>query len=86
MVCLTAEVDNVRELSQHPRADAGTRGSEGPWLPHCPWVYLEPENGLLFSAICKASSDNLFVVFLAFLLWGDGFDRCLLYNVMNLHP
>lgn len=45
MACLPAAVDNVRELSQHPRADAGARGSEGPWLPHCPWVYLEPELG-----------------------------------------
>ena len=37
---------------------------------------------LLFSAICKASSDNPF----AFLFLEDGLDYCLLYNVTNLHP
>ena len=36
----------------------------------------------LFSAICKASSNNLF----AFLFLGDGLDLCLLYNAMNLCP
>ena len=34
---------------------------------------------LLFSAICKASSDNHF----AFLFLGDGLDHFLLYNVMK---
>ena len=41
-----------------------------------------PLASLLFSAICKASSDNHF----AFLFLGDGLDHCLLYNVTNLHP
>ena len=36
---------------------------------------------LLFTAICKASSDSHF----AFLFLGDGLDPCLLYNVTNLH-
>ena len=40
---------------------------------------------LLFSAICKASSDN-HDAFFAFLFLGDDFDHHLLYNVMNLHP
>ena len=40
---------------------------------------------LLFTAICKASSDNHFCCF-AFLFHGDGLDPCLLYNVMHLHP
>ena len=35
-----------------------------------------------FTAICKASSDNLF----AFLFLGNDLDHCLLYNVMNLCP
>ena len=37
-----------------------------------------------FSAICKSSSDNHFLF--AFLFLADGFDHCLLYNVMNLCP
>ena len=49
-------------------------------------VYLSfpplPLSSLLFSAICKASSDNHF----AFLFLGDGLDHCLLYSVMNLCP
>ena len=40
---------------------------------------------LLFTAICKASSDSHFAFF-AFLFHGDGLDPCLLYNVMNLQP
>ena len=40
---------------------------------------------LLFTAICKASSDNRFVFF-AFLYLVDGLDSCLLYNVTNLCP
>ena len=35
---------------------------------------------LLFTAICKASSDSHFAFF-AFLFLGDGLDHCLLYNV-----
>ena len=41
---------------------------------------------LLFTAICKASSDLIPFCFFAFLFLGDGLDPCLLYNVMNLHP
>ena len=37
---------------------------------------------LLFSAICKASSDNHF----AFLFLGDGLDHCSMYNVTNFCP
>ena len=40
---------------------------------------------LLFSAICKASSDSHFAFF-AFLFLGDGHDPCFQYNAMNLHP
>jgi len=40
---------------------------------------------LLFTAICKASSDSRFA-FLHFFFLGDGLAPCLLYNVMNLHP
>ena len=40
---------------------------------------------LLFTPICKASSDNHFAFF-AFLFLGDGLVPCLLYNVMNLRP
>ena len=39
-----------------------------------------PLASLLFSAICKAFSDNHF----AFLFLGEGFDHRLLYNVTNL--
>ena len=49
------------------------------------WVYLSfsplPSASLLFSAICKVSSNNHF----AFLFLGDGFDL-LLYKGTNLHP
>ena len=44
-----------------------------------------PLASLLFSAICKAPSDNHFAFF-AFLFLSDGLDHCLLYNVMNLCP
>ena len=40
---------------------------------------------LLFTAICRASSDNHFA-FLHFFSHGNGLYPCLLYNVMNLHP
>ena len=39
-------------------------------------------SSLLYSAICKASSDNHF----SFLFLADGLDPCLLYNVTNLRP
>ena len=39
---------------------------------------------LLFSAICKVSSDDHFAL-LHFFSW-DGLDYPLLYNVTNLHP
>ena len=45
-----------------------------------------PLASLLFTAICKASSDNHFYFFFTFLFLWDGFDHHLLYNVMNLHP
>ena len=41
-------------------------------------------SSLLFTAICKASSDSHFSF--SFLFLGDGLDPCLLYNVTNLHP
>ena len=44
-----------------------------------------PLASLLFSAVCKASSDNHFA-FLPFFFLGDGFDHCLLYNVTKLCP
>ena len=54
------------------------------WNSACRWVYLSfsplPFASLLFSAICKASSDNHF----AFLFLGDGFDHRLLYNGVSL--
>jgi len=40
---------------------------------------------LLFTAICKASSDSHFAFF-PFLFLGVGLDPCFLYKVMNLHP
>jgi len=50
------------------------------------WAYLSfsplPFASLVFSAIRKASSDNLF----AFLFLGNGFDHYLLCNVTNLCP
>ena len=56
------------------------------WNSAFKWVYLSlsplPLPSLLFTAICKASSDNLF----AFLFLGDGLGHCLLYNVTNLRP
>ena len=59
------------------------------WNSAFKWVYLSfsplPFAFLLFTAICKASSDNHFS-FLPFLFLGDGLDYCLLYNVTNLHP
>ena len=52
------------------------------------WVYLSffplPFTSLLFTSICKASSDNHFA-FLQFF-FGDGLDHCLLYDVTNLCP
>ena len=53
------------------------------------WVYLSfsplPLASLLFSAICKASSDKHFAFF-AFLFLEDDLDHCLLYNVTNFCP
>ena len=58
------------------------------WNPAFKWVYLSfsplPLASLLFSAICKASSDNHFA-FLHFFFLGMIL-ICLLYNVTNLHP
>ena len=57
------------------------------WNSAFKWVYLSfsplPLPSLLFSAICKASSDNHFAV-LHFFLLGGGFDHCLLYSVTKL--
>ena len=59
------------------------------WNSAFRWVYLFfsplPFTSLLFSVICKASSDSHFAFF-AFLFLGDGLDHCLLHNVTNLHP
>ena len=44
-----------------------------------------PFTSVLFSAICKASSDNHFPFF-SFLFLGDGLHHSLLYNVTNLCP
>ena len=60
-----------------------------PWNSAFKWVYLSYSPlllaSLLFTAICKASSDSQFAFF-AFLFVGDGLDACLLYSVTNLHP
>ena len=54
------------------------------WNSAFRWIYLSfsplPLASLLFSSICKASSDNHFAFF-AFLFLRDGFDHGLLYNV-----
>ena len=59
------------------------------WNSAFRWVYISFSSlllaSLLFSAICKTSSDNHFAFF-AFLFLGDGLDHCLLYNVTNLRP
>ena len=58
------------------------------WNSEFKWVYLSFSPllfpSLLFSAICKASSDSHFA-FLHFFFLGM-VDPCLLYNVMNLCP
>ena len=59
------------------------------WIYAFKWVYLSFSPlllaSLLFTAICKASTDTHFAFF-AFLFHGDGLDPCLLYNVTNLSP
>ena len=59
----------------------GTLHSDGHIFPFFPL----PLASLLFSAICKAYSDNHFP-FLHFFFLGACLDHCLLYNVMNLCP
>ena len=58
------------------------------WKSGFKWVYLFfsplPFTSLLFSPICKASSDNHFAFCVSFS-WGC-LDQCLLYNVRNLLP
>ena len=58
------------------------------WNSAFKWIYLSfsplPLASLLFTDICKTSSES-FCLF-AFLFLGDGLDHCLLYNVINLHP
>jgi len=53
------------------------------WNSTFRWVYLSssalPLASLLFSAICKASSNNYFP-FCIFFSLGDGLDHCLLYS------
>ena len=52
------------------------------------WVYLSFSSlfyCLFFSQLFLRSSRQPFCLF-AFFLLGDGFDHCLLYSVMNLHP
>ena len=44
-----------------------------------------PLASLVFSAICMASSDK-HLAFLHFFFLGDGLDRCLFYNIINLRP
>ena len=58
------------------------------WNSAFSWVYLSHfplPFASLFSAICKASSDNHFCLLEFLFLW-DNFDHCLLYNVTNLCP
>ena len=59
------------------------------WNSAFRWIYFSfsplPFTSLLFSAVCRASSDN-HTAFFAFFLLGDGFDHCLLYSVTNLCP
>ena len=56
------------------------------WNSTFKWVYLSlsplPFTSLLFTAVYKASWDNLFALFFSC----DGLDHCLLYNVTNPHP
>ena len=58
------------------------------WHSAFKWVYISFSPlplASLFSAICKALSDNHFAV-LHFGCGGDGLDHCLLYNIINLRP
>ena len=59
------------------------------WDSAFKWEYLSFSplffTSLLFTAICKASSDRHFA-FLYFFFIGDGLAPCLLYNVTNLYP
>ena len=54
------------------------------------WVYLSFSPlclvSLLFSAICKASSELFAFCLLAFLFLGVALDHYLPYNVTNIHP
>ena len=56
------------------------------WNSAFKWVYISfstlPFASFLFSAICKASSDNHF----ASLFLENGLDHCLLYTATNFHP
>ena len=59
------------------------------WNSAFRWIHLSfsplPLASLLFSAVCKASSDNNFA-FLQFFFLGDGLDHRLLSNVTSLCP
>jgi len=60
------------------------------WICEFRWEYVSlsplPFMYLLFSAICKASSDNHFALLHFFFFFWHGFSHGLLYCVMNLHP
>ena len=59
------------------------------WNSAFRWVHLSlsplPFASLIFTAVCKASSDKHFAFFV-FLFLGDGLAPSLLYKVMNLCP
>ena len=59
------------------------------WNSAFKWIYLSFSPllfaSLLFSAICKASSDS-HLGLVTFLFLGDGFDHRPLYDVTNLCP
>ena len=74
-------IDHWVRLSYLSLLVFGTLYSRCLYLSFSPLLFTS----LLFTAICKASSDSHFAFF-AFLFHGDGLDPCLLYNVTNLHP
>jgi len=74
-------IDHWGRLSYLSLLVFGTLYSRCLYLSFSPLLFTS----LLFTAICKASSDSHFAFF-AFLFHEDGLDPCLLYNVMNLRP
>ena len=82
--------DCVKTGKRQPSASQGERPQEKSTLPTSDLKFLVSRTGkkfisLVFSAICKAFSDNHFCL-LEFLFLGDGFGHHLLYNDINLHP